>query len=58
MEPGGGAYKIRSEALQIMEEKKRYGPIQKVMGKIRTGRWGNWKDLITEIDGQDGTGQI
>lgn len=58
MEPGGGAYKIRSEALQIMEEKKRYGPIQKMMGKIRTGRWGNWKDLITEIDGQDGTGQI
>ena len=41
-----------------MEEKERYGPMRKVIGKIRTGRWGNWQDLITEIDGQDDTGKI
>lgn len=55
---GENMYEIRTNAVQLMEEKKKYGPMQKVMGKIRTGRWGNWQDLITEIDGQDGTGQI
>ena len=51
-------YEVRSDAAYAMEEKKRYGPVQKVIGKIRTGRWGNWQDLITEIDGQDDTGKI
>lgn len=51
-------YEIRPDAAYAMEEKKRYGPVQKMIGKIRTGRWGNWQDLITEIDGQDDTGKI
>lgn len=51
-------YTVRPDDPSAMEEKKRYGPIRKMIGKIRTGRWGNWQDLITEIDGQDGTGQI
>ena len=55
---GENVYEVRSDAAYAMEEKKRYGPVQKVIGKIRTGRWGNWQDLITEIDGQDDTGKI
>lgn len=51
-------YQIRSDTAYAMEEKERYGPMRKVIGKIRTGRWGNWQDLITEIDGQDDTGKI
>ena len=46
-------YTVRPDDPSAMEEKKRYGPIRKMIGKIRTGRWGNWQDLITEIDGQD-----
>ena len=55
---GETMYEIRTDAVQVMEEKKKYGPLRKVMGKIRMGRWGDWQDMITEIDGQDGTGQI
>ena len=51
-------YQIRSDTAYAMEEKERYGPMRKVIGKIRTGRWGNWQDMITEIDGQDDTGKI
>ncbi len=55
---GETMYEIRTDAVQVMEEKKKYGPLRKVMGKIRMGRWGDWQDMITEIDGQNGTGQI
>lgn len=51
-------YTVRPDDPSAMEEKKRYGPIRKVIGKIRTGRWGNWQDLITEIDGQDIDGHL
>lgn len=51
-------YETRSDTACAVEEKKRYGPIQKVIGKIWAERWGNWQDLITEIDGQDDTGKI
>lgn len=51
-------YQIRSDSTYVMEDKKRYGTVRKVIGKIRTGRWGNWQDMITEIDGQDDTGKI
>lgn len=51
-------YTVRPDDPSAMEEKKRYGPIRKMIGKIRTGRWGNWQDLITEIDGQDIDGQL
>ena len=55
---GETMYEIRTDAVQVMEEKKKYGPLRKVMGKIRMGRWGDWQDMITEIDGQNGTEQI
>lgn len=51
-------YTVRPDDPSAMEEKKRYGPIRKMIGKIRTGRWGNWQDLITEIDGQDIDGHL
>lgn len=51
-------YTMRPDDPSAMEEKKRYGPIRKMIGKIRTGRWGNWQDLITEIDGQDIDGHL
>lgn len=35
-----------------MEEKQRGGHFGKTMQRIRTGRWGQWQDLITEMDGQ------
>ena len=51
-------YKMRVNESAVNEEKKRYGPIGKVISRIKTGRWGNWQDLITEIDGQDETGHL
>lgn len=36
----------------------RYGELRKVINRIRTGRWGEWDDLITEIDGQDRNGHL
>ena len=55
---GETMYEIRTDAVQVMEEKKKYGPLRKVMGKIRMGRWGDWQDMITEIDGQDIDGHL
>lgn len=37
----------------IREKASTYGPVRKVINRIRTGRWGEWEDLITEMDGQD-----
>lgn len=51
-------YDVRPDAMKLGEEKKGYGTVKKLFGKIKTGRWGNWQDLITEIDGQDGSGQL
>lgn len=37
------------------EEKKpvKHGLIKKAVNRIKTGRWGEWEDLITEMDGQE-----
>ena len=37
----------------IREKTLSYGPVRKVINRIKTGRWGEWEDLITEMDGQD-----
>ena len=42
----------------IKEKAVSYGPVRKMINKIKTGRWGEWEDLITEIDGQDRTGHL
>ncbi len=36
----------------------RYSPFRKAVNRIRTGRWGQWEDLITEMDGQNIKGHI
>lgn len=51
-------YRMRTPVSEVKEEKRRYGPIGKVISRIKTGRWGNWNDLITEIDGQDEKGHL
>ena len=53
-----GGYKTGVDAPAVYEEKRSYGPIRKMIGRIKTGRWGNWNDLITEIDGQDERGHL
>ena len=45
-------------AASLREEYARYGPVKKVMNKIKTGIWGEWGDLITETDGQDGASHL
>ena len=54
----GGRYKTGIDTSAVYEEEKSYGPIRKVIGRIKTGRWGSWNDLITEIDGQDERGHL
>lgn len=51
-EKGHDAYAY-SSTMPVREEYARYGPLKKVVNRIRTGRWGDWDDLITEMDGQD-----
>ena len=53
-----GGYKTGVDAPAVYEEKRSYGPMRKMIGRIKTGRWGNWNDLITEIDGQDERGHL
>lgn len=40
-------------AVPLREEYARYGPLKKVVNRLKTGIWGEWEDLITETDGQD-----
>lgn len=42
----------------LKEQKRHYGPVRKIVDRIRTGRWGEWRDLITEMDGQEKTGDL
>lgn len=42
----------------LKEKTVSYGPVRKIINKIKTGRWGEWEDLITEIDGQDRSGNL
>ena len=42
----------------LKEETCRFGILGKTVKKIKTGRWGRWDDLITEIDGQEAEGHL
>ena len=42
----------------LKEETCRFGILGKTVKKIKTGRWGRWDDLITEIDGQEAEGPL
>ena len=46
-------YQRRTNADILKEEKAGYGPLKKVVNRIKTGRWGQWEDLIMEMDGQE-----
>ena len=48
----------RERVIPLREEYARYGPLKKVMTRIRTGIWGEWEDMITETDGQDGMSHL
>ena len=42
-------YNRQRENLAVMEE-KRYGPLKKFARRLKSGKWGEWEDLITEAD--------
>lgn len=42
-------YNRKRENLAVMEE-KRYRPLKKIARRLKTGKWGEWDDLITEAD--------
>lgn len=54
----GGRYVTARKTMCVKEKNTAYGAIRKVMNRIKTGRWGEWEDLITEIDGQDRDGHL
>lgn len=51
-------YRQKKELSCLKEKGPGYGPIRKVISKIKTGRWGQWEDMITEIDGQNRDGHL
>ena len=53
-----GRYVSGQRDVCIKEKRPAYGAVRKVINRIRTGRWGEWDDLITEIDGQDRNGHL
>lgn len=46
----GETYGMPAAAMPVREEYARYGPLKKMMSRIRTGRWGQWDDLIMESE--------
>lgn len=42
-------YNKSRENYAVMEE-KRYGGIKKFAKRFKSGKWGEWEDLITEAD--------
>lgn len=46
---GNSYYNKTRENYAVMEE-KRYGPIKKFAKRFKSGKWGEWEDLITEAD--------
>lgn len=51
-------YQRKTDMEILCEEPAGYGPLRRAVNRIRTGRWGQWEDLITEMDGQDPKGHI
>lgn len=51
---GQKKYKIHSTADTVCEEKRWFPVWRKVVRNIPGKRWGQWNDLITETDGQEG----
>ena len=51
-------YQRKNDAELIKEKPVKYGLIKKAVNRIKTGRWGEWDDLITEMDGQETGGHL
>lgn len=51
-EEDNNKYEYVNKQESVMESKSGYGILQKAIFKIKTGRWGEWDDLITEMDGK------
>ena len=44
------SYYSKSGGNYAVMEDKRYGSIKKFAKRIKSGKWGEWEDLITEAD--------
>ncbi len=53
-----GRYRRKTDSEIISEKPVKYGLIKKAVNRIKTGRWGEWDDLITEMDGHDHNGHL
>lgn len=53
-----GRYQRKTDAEIIREKPVKYGLIKKAVNRIKTGRWGEWDDLITEMDGHEHKGHL
>lgn len=51
-------YRRKPDTVSVAEDPVKYGAIKKTINKIKTGRWGEWDDLITEMDGQKRRGKL
>lgn len=51
-------YNRATDTEMICEEPVRYSPFRKAVSRMRIGRWGQWEDLITEMDGQKQKGHL
>lgn len=49
---GKTKYKRTQDVEKIAEKSSSYSPIKHAINRIKTGRWGEWEDMITEMDGQ------
>ena len=50
MEVQENSYYSKSRENYAVMEEKRYGPIKKFAKRFKSGKWGEWEDLITEAD--------
>lgn len=51
-------YKRKTDTEMFREKPAKYGIFKKAVNRIKTGRWGEWEDLITEMDGQEPKGHL
>lgn len=51
-------YHRQSDTEMVREDTGKYGTFKKAVNRIKTGRWGNWEDLITEMDGHGAKGHL
>lgn len=49
----GEEYTRKKNTGMIAENKRKYGVVRKAVNRIKTGYWGEWEDLITEMDRQN-----